>query len=89
MEPECYHQTSRSQYFLDPKLLWFVANNPNLIDRMPANIVEVTRAIIARGIDREDLQYALELVMTSASAREQWHQLPLMQTLLAAGASAS
>jgi peptide-methionine (S)-S-oxide reductase len=89
VEPDCYHQTSRPQYFLDPKLLWFVANNPNLMRRMPANIVDVAQVMIVRGVDQSDLQYTLELVMTGAAAREQGHQLPLMQALLAAGATLS
>jgi hypothetical protein len=28
MEPACYRESGREQYFLDPKLLWFVAFNP-------------------------------------------------------------
>ena len=33
-------------YFRQPYLLWFVAENPIRNDRLPANIAEVTRAII-------------------------------------------
>lgn len=88
-EPDCYHQSPRHQYFLDPKLFWFIANNPRLIDRMPPNMVEVARAMIARGIEAGDLDYTLELVMTSASARESGLQVPLLKTLLLAGAKPS
>jgi peptide-methionine (S)-S-oxide reductase len=56
---------------------------------MPANIVEVAEAMIVRGVEAGDLDYALELVMTSSAAREQGHQVPLMDVLLAAGARAS
>ena len=31
LEPECYREASRSQYFRDPKLFWFIANNPTLM----------------------------------------------------------
>src|SRR5262249_55881436 len=74
-------------YFRDPKLLWFVAGNPNLIEVMPANSVELTRALLARGPAQEDLDYTLGLVMTSQPAREQGLQLPLMDALIEAGAA--
>jgi ankyrin repeat protein len=84
-EPSCYRDSGRDQYFLDPQLLWFVANNPTLVETMPATIRDVTRMLLARGA--VGLDYTLELVMTSAAAREQGHQLALIQTLRAAGAS--
>jgi hypothetical protein len=74
-------------YFHDPKLVWFVAGNPKLVDALPETIVEITRLLIARGAS--DLTYTLELVMTSAPAREQGFQLPLMDVLLEAGAVAT
>jgi peptide-methionine (S)-S-oxide reductase len=86
-EPECYRQARRHQYFRDPRLFWFVANNPTLVKHMPANMVEVAMAMIERGVDKADLDYALELVMTSATAREQGLQIPLVQYLLESGAS--
>ena len=89
MGPDVYRKVRRHQYFLDPKLFWFVANNPTLVDRMPPNIVDVARVMIDRGVDQADLDYALELTMTSSVAREQGLQLPLMRTLLAAGARAT
>ena len=57
--------------------------------RMPDNIVEVAEAMIARGVDKADLDYALELVMTSSPAREQGLQIPLVELLLRAGATAT
>ena len=54
----------RSQAFL------FIAN----FRRLPThahNIVEVARLMIAHGVDSADLDYALELVMTSSPVREQ------------------
>jgi hypothetical protein len=85
-EPEAYRIAARHQYFLDPKLFWFVANNPTRVERMPANIVGVARVMIDRGVDKSDLDYTLELTTTSSVAREQGHQLPLMRLLLGAGA---
>jgi ankyrin repeat protein len=84
--PEAYRLARRRQYFLDPKLFWFVANNPTLVQRMPENIVEIAQTMIARGVDRADLDYTLALVTTSSVAREQGHQRPLIALLLAAGA---
>jgi peptide-methionine (S)-S-oxide reductase len=84
--PQAYRQYP---YFLEPKLFWFVANNPILVERMPPNITEVARVMIARGVEQPDLDYALTLVMTSSVAREQGHQLPLMRVLLQAGAVAT
>jgi peptide-methionine (S)-S-oxide reductase len=89
VEPECYREAGRPQYFRDPRLFWFIANNPTLMKRMPANMVEVADVMIARGVDRADLDYALELVMTSSPARKQGLQMPLLQRLVAAGAKAS
>lgn len=88
-EPDCYRAAARHQYFLDPKLFWFVADNPSWMEEMPPNIVEIAETMIACGVDRADLDYALELVMTSSSAREQGHQQPLMRLLLAAGGDPS
>ena len=87
LEPDCYREASRSQYFRDPKLFWFIANNPTLMKRMPDNIVEVAETMIARGVDKADLDYALELVMTSLPAREQGLQIPLLERLMKAGAT--
>jgi Ankyrin repeats (many copies) len=89
VEPECYREAGRPQYFRDPKLFWFIANNPTLMKRMPANIVEVSEVMIARGVDKGDLDYALELVMTSSPAREQGLQISLVELLLRAGATAT
>jgi peptide-methionine (S)-S-oxide reductase len=87
VEPECYRAAKRPQYFRDPRLFWFIADNPTLIERMPANMVEIARVMIERGVHRADLDYALELVMTSSPAREQGLQLPLVEVLMAAGAT--
>jgi len=72
-------------YFSDPKLFWFIANNPTLVDRSPANIVEIARLMIARGVDREDLDYALGLVATNAQMTPA-EQVALIRVLIEAGA---
>ncbi|MDB5326293.1 MAG: hypothetical protein JWM57_1862 [Phycisphaerales bacterium] len=85
MEPDCYPPG----YFSNPKLLWFVANNPNLIKTMPANITAIAEAIIDAGAEPADLTYTLELVMTSDPAKQQGHQGPLMDLLLSRGTAVS
>ena len=83
IEPDCYPQ----DYFRDPKLFWFIANNPTLIRKMPASIVEIGRVMIARGVEKADLDYTLELVMSSGSLGDQ--QVGLITLLIEAGASAT
>jgi hypothetical protein len=56
---------------------------------MAPNMVEVAETMIARGVEQADLDYALELVMTSAISREQGLQAPLVRCLAKAGAVAS
>ena len=85
IEPDCYPPS----YFSNPRLFWFIANNPTLMRTMPANIVAIAEAMIVRRAETADLDYALELVMTSSPAREQGHQLPLMRLLIKAGATAT
>jgi peptide-methionine (S)-S-oxide reductase len=84
--PEAYRRAQRFDYFRDPKLFWFVANNPILVKRMPANLVDVVRVMLSRGVDQEDLDYALGLVMTGMQLREQGLQRPVLDALLDAGA---
>jgi hypothetical protein len=84
--PQVYRAAKRASYFRDPKLFWYVANNPTLMERMPSNIVEIAQIMIDRGVERVDLDYTLELVMTSGAAREQGRQAALVRTLRAAGA---
>jgi hypothetical protein len=83
VEPDCYPPS----YFRDPKLFWFVANNPILVKTMPANIVEVAKVMIAHGVEKADLDYTLELVMSGSAAREQGLQIPLLSALVDAGAT--
>jgi ankyrin repeat protein len=87
MGPDVYRRVRRPAYFTDPKLFWFVANNPTRVERMPPNMADVAQVMIDRGVEQADLDYALGLAMSSSSAREQGQQVPLMRVLLAAGAN--
>jgi peptide-methionine (S)-S-oxide reductase len=91
-DPRLLHERVRGgdypDYFRDPKLFWFIANNPVLTAELAPSMPEVTRALIARGVDDDDLDYALELVMTGCSAREAGLQEPLIHLLLDSGAKA-
>jgi peptide-methionine (S)-S-oxide reductase len=87
--PDVYRRRARADYFCDPKLFWYVANNPTTVDHMAPNIVEIAGVMLERGVAQTDLDYTLALVMTSSSAREQGHQLPLLRLLLDAGAMVS
>jgi ankyrin repeat protein len=85
MEPDCYPR----DYFRDPKLFWFIANNPQLMRRMPATIVAIGQAMIARGVDQPDLDYTLELVMSSGQSVRQGRRAELISILIDAGAAAT
>jgi peptide-methionine (S)-S-oxide reductase len=84
-EPDCYPQ----DYFRDPKLFWFIANNPTLMRRMPNNIVAIGAAMIARGVAQDDLDVALGLVMSNGLSRAQSRQAELVTLLIDAGATAT
>lgn len=79
-------------YFKQPYLLWFVADNPIRIDKLPSNIEAITSVII-KAIQREaadslqqQLDYALGLVVTGRIPRECGIQLRLIDLLIDAGA---
>ncbi|HEX3552158.1 MAG TPA: ankyrin repeat domain-containing protein [Thermoanaerobaculia bacterium] len=75
-------------YFRQSYLLWFVAENPIRNDRLPANITQVTRAIIRAAererVDslREQLTYTLALVCTGRVACECGVQRELIDLLI-------
>jgi hypothetical protein len=85
VEPDCYPQ----DYFRDPKLFWFIANNPTLMQQMPANIAAVAQAMLARGVEQADLDYTLELVISNNDEIMGGHQAEVLALLLSAGANAS
>jgi peptide-methionine (S)-S-oxide reductase len=85
IEPDCYPR----DYFRDPKLFWFIAGNPALVRKMPANIADIAQAMIARGVAQADLDYTLELVMSSGGLRQPGQQVALVGILIDAGAAAT
>lgn len=75
-------------YFENPSLLEFIAENPNRHNKMPANIVEVTEAILEAGVDQESLDVTLALVATGSVPEACGKQQPLIDLLCDWGADA-
>lgn len=84
--PRLVHQRVRFEgrnYFSEPSLLEFVAENPIRHDSLPPNIVEIARLLLdtdARS-DRAAVDATLELVSSGRVARECGVQLPLIDLL--------
>ena len=80
-------------FFRKPYLLWFVAEDPVRIGRLPGNIAEVTRAIVRAAVRgrvktlQAQLDYTLRLVSWSGVASECGVQIELIDVLVDAGAS--
>ncbi|UVI29404.1 ankyrin repeat domain-containing protein [Paenibacillus spongiae] len=79
-------------YFRNPYLLWFIAENPIRNDKLPLNIVQVTRSIL-QAAERErvdsleyQLDYAISLVCSGRVTRECGVQNDLIDVLVDAGA---
>lgn len=89
LEPQCYRDAPRPQYFRDPRLVWFLANNPTLRPGLPANVVELAKIMIARGVAASDLDYTLELVISADRAAQPELYAALLRCLLRAGARAT
>ena len=73
-------------YFRNPTLLEFVAENPVRHGTLPANIVEVTRVILDAGPSQSAKNQTLMLVSTGSVPRECRAQLPLIDLLCDYGA---
>jgi len=79
-------------YFARPYLLWFVADNPIRHEKLPANIVAITRLLIttakqyAADSFQSQIDYTLGLVATGRIPRECDVQIELLDLLLDAGA---
>ena len=75
-------------YFQNPSLLEFVAENPIRHGKLPANIVEVAKLILEAGAkdDRAMLNQTLGLVSSGRVARECGVQIPLIDLLCDYGA---
>jgi Ankyrin repeats (3 copies) len=85
-------KTPENGYFKDPYLLWFVADNPIRIQKLPPNIIDVTRLLV-KAVQREaadslqqQLDYTLGLVGTGRIPRESGMQIGLMDLLIDSGA---
>jgi hypothetical protein len=72
-------------YFAGATLLMHVAGNP-IREPLPANIVEIARALVKRGVAREDAQRTIGLLLTSRQASEAGVGVPLIDLLVGAGA---
>jgi hypothetical protein len=75
-------------YFKDPTLLEFVAENPVRHDNLPPNIVEVARTILDAGARSEQrgIDSTLGLVCSGRVPRECGVQIPLIDLLCDCGA---
>jgi hypothetical protein len=87
--PNLVHQRvafEGGNYFRDPTLLEFVAENPVRQGTLPANIIEVTRVILNAGPSQSARNETLMLVSTGSASRECRMQLPLIDLLCDYGA---
>jgi hypothetical protein len=73
-------------YFRNPTLLEFVAENPVRNGTLPANIVDVTKVILDAGPSQSALNETLILISTGSVPRECRVQLPLIDLLCDYGA---
>lgn len=79
-------------YFANPYLMWFVAENPIRHEKLPANIIDVTRVLIeaakknAPESFREQINYTLGLVATGRIPRESGVQNEWIDLLIDNGA---
>lgn len=75
-------------YFKDPALLEFVAENPVRHDNVPSNIVAITRMILDAGArtDQRAVNSTLGLVCSGRVTREHNVQIPLIDLLCDYGA---
>ncbi|HZD30216.1 MAG TPA: ankyrin repeat domain-containing protein [Candidatus Angelobacter sp.] len=73
-------------YFRNPTLLEFTAENPIRHGRLPANIVEVTRVILDAGFEPSALNDTLALVATGSVPHQCGVNLPLIDLLCDYGA---
>ena len=78
-------------YFRNPALLEFIAENPVRQGRAPQNVVELARTILEAGssADQRAIDSALMLVCSGRVARECGVQVPLIELLCDYGANAA
>jgi hypothetical protein len=73
-------------YFRNPTLLEFIAENPVRHGKLPANIEQVAKVILDAGVDRSRLNETLMLVATGSVPRECGVQRALIDLLCDHGA---
>ena len=73
-------------YFNNPSLLEFIAENPIRRGTLPANIIDVARVILRAGPEPRAIHDTLGLVASGRVARECNSQLPLIDLLCESGA---
>ena len=73
-------------YFHNPTLFEFIAENPIRRGKLPANIVEIAQVILDAGPDQDSRNQALMLVATGSVTRECGVQKPLIELLCRNGA---
>jgi hypothetical protein len=73
-------------YFQNPTLLEFVAENPVRHGTLPGNILGIVKVILDAGVERVALNETLMLVATGSVSRECRMQLPLIELLCEHGA---
>jgi Ankyrin repeats (3 copies) len=90
--PDLVHQHvtfEGGNYFCNPTLLEFVAENPIRHRTLPSNIVEVARVILEAGAEQTSRTETLMLVSTGMVPRECGVQIPLIDLLCDYGADPS
>jgi hypothetical protein len=73
-------------YFRNPTLLEFIAENPVRHGKLPPNIAEVAKVILEAGAEQAALNETLMLAATGSVPRECGVQIPLIDLLCAYGA---
>jgi hypothetical protein len=73
-------------YFHNPALLEFIAENPVRHGTLPKNILEIAKVILDAGVDQVSRNQTLMLVATGSVPRECGVQIPLIDTLCDYGA---
>jgi hypothetical protein len=89
LHPELVHQRvtfEGGNYFRNPSLLEFVAENPIRRRTLPANIADVAGVILDAGAERRAIDETLGLVATGCVTRECGVQISLIELLCAHGA---
>jgi len=75
-------------YFRNPTLLEFVAENPVRRGKLPPNIVEIVEVILDAGVEQSSLDETLMLVSTGRVPRECGMQIATIELLCRRGADA-